>query len=94
MKNTKEGPKNLILEITLSKEMYNTLKSTYGRSGWQKSVDYRKELVALSYSNYKSAKETIAKYKTLITSLKEIRCGIILKISTGILLDVFTAFPQ
>ena len=33
MKNTKEGPKNLILEITSSKEMYNTLKSTYGRSG-------------------------------------------------------------
>ena len=31
IKNTKEGPKNLILEITSSKEIYNTLKSTYGR---------------------------------------------------------------
>ena len=92
MKNTKEGPKNLILEITSSKEIYNTLKSTYGRLGQQKSVDYRKELVALSYSNYKSTEETIAKYKTLITSLKEIECGITLKIGTGILLDVFTVF--
>ena len=93
MKNTKEGPKNLILEITSSKEIYNTLKSTYGRSGWQKSVNYRKELVALSYSNYKSAEETIAKYKTLITSLKEIEYGIILKIGASILLDVFIVFP-
>ena len=92
MKNTKEGPKNLILEITLLKEIYNTLKSTYGRSGWQKSVDYRKELVALSYSNYKSTEETVAKYKTLMTGLKEIGCGIILKIGTGILLDVFIVF--
>ena len=33
IKNTKEGPKNLILEITLLKEIYNTLKSTYGRLG-------------------------------------------------------------
>ena len=33
IKNTKEGLKNLILEITLSKEIYNTLKSTYGRLG-------------------------------------------------------------
>ena len=94
MKNTKEGPKNLILEITLLKEIYNTLKSTYGRSGWQKSVDYRKELVALSYSNYKSAEETVAKYKTLMTGLKEMGCGITLKMGAGILLDAFAAFPQ
>ena len=36
----------------------------------------------------------MAKYKTLITSLKEIRYGIILKIGAGILLDVFIVFPQ
>ena len=36
----------------------------------------------------------MAKYKTLMTSLKEIGCGITLKIGTGILLDAFAAFPQ